>query len=181
VFAAHGITLFDVEELGTHGGSLRIFGRHTENEALAVTERVEELRIREFQAGVTDLGTYQSFGEQVRDTKFRLLDFLIEARREGKSVAAYGAPGKGNTLLNYCGIREDFVSFAVDRNPHKHGRFTPGTHIPILDPSALAERKPDYVLILPWNLRAEIVEQNSYIRDWGGRFVVPIPEVEVVS
>jgi C-methyltransferase C-terminal domain/Putative zinc binding domain/Methyltransferase domain len=180
VFAAHGLTLFDVEQLPTHGGSLRIFGRHDDNGDLAVTTRVEDLRTAELQAGVTDLGTYASFGEQVQETKSRLLDFLITARREGKSVAAYGAPGKGNTLLNYCGIREDFVSFAVDRNPHKHGRFTPGTHIPIHPPETLVERRPDYVLILPWNLRAEIVEQNAYIRDWGGKFVVPIPEVEVI-
>jgi SAM-dependent methyltransferase len=181
VFAAHGLTLFDVEELTTHGGSIRIFGRHAANDALPVTERVADLKRAEFQAGVTDLRTYESFGERVEQTKCRLLEFLIEARREGKTVAAYGAPGKGNTLLNYCAIREDFVQFAVDRNPHKHGRFTPGTHIPIHPPELLVERKPDYVLILPWNLRNEIVEQHSYIRDWGGRFVVPIPEVEVIE
>jgi SAM-dependent methyltransferase len=180
VFGAHGITLFDVDELVSHGGSLRVYGRHTEDGSRTVTARVAELRQRELDAGVTSLETYASFAERVRETKRRLLAFLIEARRAGKSVVGYGAPGKGNTLLNYCGIREDFLDYTVDRSPYKQGRYTPGTHIPIFPPDHIRETRPDYVLILPWNLTKEIVEQASWIRDWGGRFVVPIPEVRVL-
>jgi hypothetical protein len=126
------------------------------------------------------LSKYTDFGEQVRETKRRILEFLIEAKRAGKSVAGYGAPGKGNTLLNYCGIRTDFLDFTVDRNPYKQGKFTPGTRIPILAPEAIADRKPDYLFVLPWNLIDEIMEQCGYIREWGGRFVVPIPTVRIV-
>lgn len=179
IFAAHGIVLFDVEELPTHGGSLRIFGRHAANEQLAVTPAVTGMRAREHAKGVDDLSTYASFGEQVAATKRNLLEFLIEARRAGETVAGYGAPGKGNTLLNYCGIRTDLLAFTVDRSPAKHGRFLPGTHIPVYEPSRIFEERPDYVLILPWNLREEIASQLAGIRDWGGRFVVPIPELEV--
>jgi C-methyltransferase C-terminal domain/Putative zinc binding domain/Methyltransferase domain len=181
VFAEHGLTVFDVEELATHGGSLRIFARHADDVTKPVTAAVTELRERELAAGVHDLFFYETFAENVKRAKRDLLQFLIDAKREGKSVVAYGAPGKGNTLLNYCGIRQDLVDFAVDRNPHKHGKFTPGTHIPIRHPSALEEEKPDYVLILPWNLANEIIEQVAYIRDWGGHFVVPIPEVRVLE
>jgi hypothetical protein len=123
--------------------------------------------------------TYLGFTEQVKETKRRLLEFLIHAKREGKSVVGYGAPGKGNTLLNYCGIRQDFVDYTVDRNPYKQGKFTPGTHIPIHEPERIRETKPDYLLLLPWNLREEIIQQMSYVRDWGGKFVVPIPETKV--
>jgi hypothetical protein len=158
IFAAHGLVLFDIEELSTHGGSLRIYARH---------------------AGVNRVEAYATFDEQVKETKRRLLDFLIRARREGKRVAGYGAPGKGNTLLNYCGIRTDFLEYTVDRNPHKHGKFLPGTHIPVYPPERIRETHPDYVLILPWNLKEEIMEQNAYVREWNGRFVVPIPEVKV--
>ncbi len=179
VFAAHGITLFDVEELPTHGGSLRIYGRHADDPAAVVSQRAAALRERELAAGFTRLQTYCAFTEQVIETKRKLLQFLIEARRAGKRIAGYGAPGKGNTLLNYCGIRQDFLDFTVDRNPHKQGRYTPGTHIPILDPSVIFERKPDYLLLLPWNLKDEIVQQMAGIRAWGGKFVVPIPEVRV--
>lgn len=180
VFAAHGLTLFDVEELPTHGGSLRIYARHAENAALPVEPRVEALRNRELAAGLNNLETYGAFGEQVREAKRGILEFLINARRAGKTVAGYGAPGKGNTLLNYCGIRTDFLDFTVDRNPYKQGKFTPGTRIPILAPEAIDEHRPDYLFILPWNLADEIIAQCSYIRDWGGRFVVPIPSVRVL-
>ena len=179
VFAAHGLTLFDVEELETHGGSLRIFGRHTENAALTVTPRVGELRQREIDAGFTRLETYFSFAEQVRETKRAILEFLIGAKRAGKSVVGYGAPGKGNTLLNYCGIRSDFLDYTVDRNPHKYGKYTPGTRIAIYHPDRIRETKPDYVFFLPWNLKDEIAQQISYVRDWGGKFVVPIPRVTI--
>jgi hypothetical protein len=179
IFAAHGITLFDVEELSTHGGSLRIYGRHAENESLPVTERARELHEREVRAGFTKMEQYSAFDEQVKETKRKLLEFLIQAKRQGKSISGYGAPGKGNTLLNYCGIRTDFLDYTVDRNPYKHGKFLPGTHIPIYPPEKIQETKPDYVLILPWNFKDEIMAQMAGIREWGGQFVVPIPQVNV--
>jgi SAM-dependent methyltransferase len=179
VFAAHGLTVFDVEELVTHGGSLRIYARHAEDSFKTISHRVGELRSREESAGFTRLDRYESFSEQVKETKRALLEFLIDAKRAGKRIAGYGAPGKGNTLLNFCGIRTDFLDYTVDRSPHKQGKFLPGTHIPIYSPERIRETKPDYVFILPWNLREEIMQQNAYIRDWGGQFVVPIPKVTV--
>ena len=176
---AHGLRVFDVEELWSHGGSLRIYATHAEHAGHPATERLGELARREREAGYLDLETYAGFEEQVRETKRKLLAFLIDVRRKGHSVAAYGAPGKGNTLLNYCGIRTDFVDYAVDRNPYKHGRFLPGTHIPIHPPERLEETRPDFILILPWNLKEEIMEQLEHAREWGARFVVPIPEVRV--
>lgn len=180
IFAHHGLTLFDVEELPTHGGSLRIYARHDDNQSLPVTPAAEALLKREIDAGFETLAHYRGFDAQVRRTKNNLLRFLIEAKEQGKRVVGYGAPGKGNTLLNYCGIRTDYLDFTVDANPYKQGKFTPGTRIPILAPDAIREARPDYVLILPWNLRAEIARTASYVREWGGRFVVPIPEVEVI-
>ncbi len=179
IFAAHGLTLFDVEEMWTHGGSLRIYARHQEDEARPVGPRVRALLAREKAVGLDRPERYAAFAEQVRETKWRLLEFLIGAKRRGKSIAGYGAPGKGNTLLNYCGIRTDFLDYTVDRNPYKHGRFTPGTHIPIHPPEKILETRPDYVLILPWNLKDEIIEQMSAVQAWGGQFVVPIPDVKV--
>jgi SAM-dependent methyltransferase len=179
IFAAHGLTLFDVEELSTHGGSLRIYGRHANDMSKPVGERVFAMRAQEAAAGVNTLAYYRTFGEQVKETKRKLLHFLIEARSQGKTVAGYGAPGKGNTLLNYCGVRTDFLDYTVDRNPYKQGKFLPGTRIPIHSPDWIAQTKPDYVLILPWNFKDEIMHQLTYIRDWGGKFVVPIPEVQV--
>jgi SAM-dependent methyltransferase len=176
-----GLTVFDVEELPTHGGSMRIYARHAEHAALPVSERVRELTRREEEAGFTQLETYFSFDEKVRQTKRNILAFLIEAKRAGKSIAGYGAPGKGNTLLNYCGIRTDFLDYTVDRNPYKHGRFLPGTRIPIHSPEKLRETKPDFVFILPWNLKEEIRHQLAYVREWGGKLVVPIPDVEVLE
>ena len=180
IFAAHGLTLFDVEELPTHGGSLRIYARHADNSSLPVSERVTGLRAREIAAGFTRMERYANFGEQVKETKRKLLEFLISARRAGKSIAGYGAPGKGNTLLNYCGIRTDFLDYTVDRNPYKQGKFLPGTHIPILHPDEIRRTRPDYVLILPWNLKDEIRKQLAYVAEWGGKLVVPIPEVQVL-
>jgi 2-polyprenyl-3-methyl-5-hydroxy-6-metoxy-1,4-benzoquinol methylase len=179
VFVAHGLTIFDVEELPTHGGSLRIYARHHEDTSRPIAERVQALRGREQAAGFTQLEAYFSFAEKVKETKRKLLDFLIRAKRKGKAIAGYGAPGKGNTLLNYCGIRTDFIDYTVDRNPYKQGKFLPGTHIPIFHPDKIRETKPDYLLVLPWNLKDEIITQMSYIRDWGGRFIIPIPEVDV--
>jgi len=168
-----------VEELPTHGGSLRIYARHAEHDGHPVGERVDALRAREHAAGMGELAWYEGFAEQVHETKRKLLTFLIEARRAGKRVAGYGAPGKGNTLLNYCGIRTDFLDYTVDRSPYKQGNHLPGTRIPIHAPEHVFETRPDYLLILPWNLRREVMEQMAGIREWGGRFVVPIPEVTV--
>jgi SAM-dependent methyltransferase len=179
IFAAHGLVVYDVERLPTHGGSLRIYARHAEDASKPLTERLLALRELESAAGVDTVEYYERFEERARETKRKLLEFLIGAKRAGKRIVGYGAPGKGNTLLNYCGIRTDFVDFTVDRNVHKHGKFTPGTHIPILTPDRIREARPDYVLILPWNLRTEIMQQLSYIREWGGQFVIPIPEVTV--
>jgi len=179
VFAAHGLTIFDVDELTTHGGSLRIYVRHTPHQALPVSDAVTNIRQRELDGGYDRMDTYRAFAEQVAETKRGLLDFLIRAKREGKRVAGYGAPGKGNTLLNYCGVREDFLDYVVDRNPYKHHKFLPGTHIPVFPPEKLAETKPDYILILPWNLRQEISQQLEYTREWGAQLVVPIPELTV--
>jgi SAM-dependent methyltransferase len=179
VFAVHSMAIFDVDEIPTHGGSLRIYARHTEDTSHPISPRVLELRSREKATGFTRIEHYCSFSEQVKETKRKLLDFLIAAKRAGKRIVGYGAPGKGNTLLNYCGIRTDFVDYTVDRNPFKHGKFLPGSHIPIRHPDAIAATRPDYLLILPWNLKPEIMQQMAYIRDWGGQFVVPIPEVKV--
>jgi SAM-dependent methyltransferase len=179
IFGRHGIELFDVEELATHGGSLRIYGRHRDGPGPAPSARVDALAAREAAAGMETLAPYLGFGARVERTKRRLLEFLVRAKDEGASIAGYGAPGKGNTLLNYCGIRTDFLDYTVDRNPYKHGRFTPGTHIPIHPPERLAETRPDYILILPWNLKDEIIAQLDYTRAWGASFVVPIPEVTV--
>ena len=183
VFSAHGLELFDVEELPTHGGSLRVFAQHRGEGAQPrqqVTPRVCELLAREWAIGVETPGYYESFAERVRETKRKLLAFLIEAKGAGKSIVGYGAPAKGNTLLNYCGVRRDFLDYTVDRSPHKQGQFLPGTRIPIHAPERIFETRPDYVLVLPWNLKEEIAAQMSGISEWGGRFVVAIPEVTVL-
>lgn len=179
IFEHHGITLFDVQELPTHGGSLRIFGRHTEDTSKPIAENVKALLHREKELGMESLAYYAAFEEKVKETKRKLLTFLIEAKRSGKKVVGYGAPGKGNTLLNYCGIRTDFLDYTVDRSPHKQGNFLPGSRIPICHPDKIMETRPDYVLILPWNLKTEISIQMQHIYEWGGQFVIPIPEVQV--
>jgi len=181
IFRHHGLRLFDVEELPTHGGSLRIYACHEGDERKSTLQTVVRLRDKEFAAGLRDLAAYDRFEECVKETKRALLDFLIAVKRQGKRVVGYGAPGKGNTLLNYCGIRTDFLDFTVDRNPLKQGKFTPGTRIPILPPDAIREAKPDFILILPWNLKDEITNSTAFVREWGGRFVVPIPTVEVLD
>ena len=181
VFAAHGITLFDVEQISTHGGSLRIFGRHSADGSKPVSPRVAALRQEELKAGLDNAKTYAAFAEQIKAIKRALLRFLIDAKEQGKTVVGYGAPAKGNTLLNYCGVRTDLIDYTVDRSPHKHGSYLPGVHIPIYHPDRIAETRPDYVLILPWNLKEEIMLQMAHIRSWGGKFVVPIPKVEVLG
>jgi SAM-dependent methyltransferase len=178
--ARHGLKLIDVDELATHGGSLRVYLAHV-GSPRPTTVRVADLLARERRSGLCDLATYGSFAEQVKRTKRELLAFLIAAKEAGKTICGYGAPGKGNTLLNYCGIGTDFLEFTVDRNPYKHGRFTPGMHIPIHPVGALDARRPDYVLILPWNLKDEIIQQMRHVADWGGRFIVPIPSVALID
>jgi SAM-dependent methyltransferase len=178
--ARHGLKVIDVEKLASHGGSLRVYL------ALGTSQRdrdrrVDALIVEEENTGLLDIPTYQAFAEQVKRTKRELLSFLISAKNAGKRICGYGAPGKGNTLLNYCGIGPDFLDFTVDRNPYKHGRYTPGMHIPIYPVEAIAEAKPDYILILPWNLKNEIVEQMRFVKDWGGKFVIPIPEVTIID
>ncbi len=179
VFARHGMKLFDVEELSTHGGSLRIYACHENDTSKPVELRAKELKSREEAIGFGHLSHYLSFSPRVEATKRKLLAFLIAAKQEGKCVVGYGAPAKGNTLLNYCGIRTDLVDYTVDRSPHKQGHFLPGVHIPIYEPERVRATQPDYLLILPWNIREEVMQQMSYIREWGGKFVVPIPEVRV--
>jgi C-methyltransferase C-terminal domain/Putative zinc binding domain/Methyltransferase domain len=180
VLAAHGLEVFDVDELSTHGGSLRLYAQHLSSGRRPVGRKVDALLERERALGFDTLQGHAGFSARVEETKWRLLEFLIACRRQGKRVAGYGAPGKGNTLLNYCGIRTDLLEFTVDRNPYKQGQFLPGTHIPIRHPEALDQARPDFILILPWNLKEEIVAQLSYTREWGARCVVPIPEVEVL-
>jgi len=175
LLGAHGLTLFDVEQLPTHGGSLRIYVRHEEDLTKPITEGVRYVQSLEERAGLTRLETYRRFKDQVQDTKRKLLELLSTVKSQGRTIVGYGAPAKGNTLLNYCGIRGDSISFTVDRSPHKQGRFLPGTHIPIEHPDRVREVKPDYVFILPWNLKDEIMQQLAYIREWGGQFLVPIP------
>jgi SAM-dependent methyltransferase len=179
IFAAHGLTLFDVAELPTHGGSLRVYVRHAADPSRPVTDRVGRLRAHERAAGLEEVARYATFGDRVQEVRHALVEFLIGCRRRRQTVVGYGAPGKGNTLLNYCGIRSDLLAYTVDRNPYKQGKFLPGTHIPVLPPDRIAETRPDYLLILPWNLRDEIMAQMAGIRAWGGRFVVPIPRIEV--
>lgn len=179
IFAHHGIQLFDVQELPTHGGSLRIYGQHAGGKQ-PISDRLCRLKEQEILAGLNQLAIYQGFAEKVKATKRNLLEFLINAKKQGKIIVGYGAPAKGNTLLNYCGVRTDFIDYTVDRSPHKQGSFLPGTHIPIYHPDQVKETQPDYLLILPWNIKREIIEQMAYIREWGGKFVVPIPKVEVI-
>lgn len=181
IFSAHGLSLFDVEEIPTHGGSLRIYVKHQEDSSRSVSKSVKALREREALFGLDRLETYQGFMKKVDSTKRALLQFLRKAKKEGKTVAAYGAPAKGNTLLNFCGIGTDLLEYTVDLSPHKQGRFLPGTHLPIHHPEIILQKKPDYLLILPWNLKEEIMQQMEALKTWGGKFVVPIPEVEVIS
>lgn len=179
IMEAHGMKLFDVEELPTHGGSLRVYACRAESHTHPVQASIQKLVAEEQDAGLASLTGYENFGRQVKQTKFALLNFLVQAAQEGKSVAGYGAPGKSATLLHYCGIGKDLIEYTVDRSPYKQGRFLPGSHIPIYHPDRIQETKPDYVVILPWNLKDEIIDQLQFIRKWGGRFVVPIPTLTI--
>lgn len=180
IFSHHGLKLFDVDELPTHGGSLRIYSCHESSTKYPVSERLLQVEQNEIDARMFQLDYYISFEEKVRTLKRDLLAFLIEAKRNGKQVVGYGAPAKGNTLLNYCGIGLDFIDYTVDLSPYKQGHFLPGSHIPIFPPAKINETQPDYLLLLPWNLKQEIMGQMAHIRDWGGKFVIPIPHVEVI-
>lgn len=181
IFAKHDLVLFDVEELPTHGGSLRIYAKHKEDASKPISERVKNLRDREIAYGLNKISTYQAFQKKVANTKKLLLKFLNDAKQNGKSVVAYGAPAKGNTLLNFCEINKELIAYTVDRSPHKQGKFLPGSHLSIKHPDMISQTKPDYLLILPWNLKDEIMQQMASIRQWGGKFVVPIPQVEVLN
>ncbi len=180
IFGKHGLALFDVEELPTHGGSLRVYAKHSDDLSKSISLRLQDLRERERAAGFENFDHYLHFAKRVAETKRKLLIFLVGAKNEGKVVVGYGAPAKGNTLLNYCGVRTDFIEYTVDRSPHKQGQYLPGVRIPIFAPDMIRRTKPDYVLILPWNIKDEVMGQMGFIREWGGRFVVPIPEVKVL-
>jgi sulfite reductase alpha subunit-like flavoprotein len=171
--------MFDVEEIPTHGGSLRIYAKHKNDSSKEISPRVAALLEKEIKQGITDLNYYHNFQQKAFDIKLSLLSFLTEQKKAGKKVGAYGAAAKGNTLLNYCGVKNDLVDFVVDSNPHKQGKFLPASHIPVVNEEYLKQQKPDYVLILPWNLKDEIKEQLAYIRDWKGKFVVPIPSLQI--
>jgi 2-polyprenyl-3-methyl-5-hydroxy-6-metoxy-1,4-benzoquinol methylase len=181
IMKAHGLKAFDVEELQSHGGSLRVYSCRNDAKTHPVTESVDRILKGELAEGLGEIEGYTGFAQRARETKFALLELLLKLARDGKQVAGYGAPGKSATLLHYCGIGKDLISYTVDRNPYKHGRFLPGTHIPIFHPDRIRESKPDFVVILPWNLQREIVEQLQYIREWGGRFIVPIPTATIID
>jgi SAM-dependent methyltransferase len=180
IFREHGLNIFDVEELATHGGSLRIFAAHAEDQGKSLSPRVVDLKEREMSQGYGNIDHYLTFSPKVQLVKRNLLEMLISLKNNGKKIVGYGAPAKGNTLLNYCGIKTDFLDYTVDRNPHKQNCHLPGSRIPIKHPDHIREDRPDYVLILPWNIKEEIIEQMGYIRSWGGRFIVPIPHVHIV-
>jgi len=175
IMDGHNLRVFDVDELKSHGGSLRIYACRAESKAHTLGQNVEKVLADERRAALDRVEGYRRFASKVQETKFALLEFLIKAKREGKTVAGYGAPGKSATLLHYCGIGKDLIEYTVDRNPYKQGRYLPGTHVPICRPERIRETKPDYVLILPWNLKDEIMQQLTFVREWGGRFIVPIP------
>ncbi len=181
VFAAHGLRIFDVDELPTHGGSLRIYVCHADDAARRQSDRAAELIRRELAAGLDELDTYTAYARRVEAEKREILTFLIGLKRAGRSIVGYGAPAKGNTLLNFCGIGTDFIDYTVDLNPHKQGHLLPGSHIPIRSPDALRETRPDVILILAWNLRDEIAEQHSYVREWGGRFAARTPTLQLLD
>lgn len=181
IFAHHELTLFDVEEIPTHGGSLRIYGCHSNTQKFQVSDRVTTVRSKEIEAGLQQIETYTQFETQVKIVKLRLLECLIDLKFQNKNIIAYGAAAKGNTLLNYCGIRNDFIDYIVDRNPHKQNLYLPGTRIPIYSPDVIQETKPDYILILAWNLKDEIMSQLSYVREWGCKFITPLPTIQILD
>ncbi len=180
IFKAHDLCIYDVEEIPTHGGSLRIYVGHFSDTYKKVSSAVDKVLSDEINRGLNSINVYKLFAENVKRIKYSILELLISLKQDGKVIVGYGAPAKGNTLLNYCGIRTDFISFTVDRNPYKQGKYLPGTHIPILDPDKIKETKPEYVFVMPWNIKDEIIQQLEFIREWGGKFIIPIPEIEVI-
>jgi len=180
IFSFHGLQIFDVEEISTHGGSLRIYVKHTENDGISINERVRILLEKEKQCGLENISTYTNFTKKVEDVKEKLQEFFISAKNSGKKIVCYGAAAKGNTLLNYCNIGNNFIEYVVDQSPYKQGLFLPGTHIPIKSPDEIQKTKPDYLIIIPWNLKEEIMEEIKYIQNWGGKFMIPIPEVKII-
>jgi hypothetical protein len=180
IFASHGLKLFDVEELPTHGGSLRIYAAHAEDTTHDISENITEMLMKESSLGMQDLSYYAHFQDRADQIKYELVSFLIEQKRRGKKVVAYGAAAKGNTLLNYCGVKRDLIEFVVDASPYKQGKFLPGSHIPVVSEELIGKTRPDFVLILPWNIKDEIMGQLEYIREWCGNFVIPIPEVNIL-
>ena len=180
IFSFHGLTIFDVEEIPTHGGSLRVYLKHLESENISINQKVGILLEKEKQFGLDNIFTYTNFTKNVEKVKEKLQEFFITAKKSGKKIVCYGAAAKGNTLLNYCKIGNNFIDYVVDQNPYKQKLFLPGTHIPIKDPDEIRKTKPDYVVIIPWNLKVEIMEQMNYIQDWGGKFMIPIPEVSII-
>jgi len=180
IFELVGLKLFDVEELPTHGGSLRIYATHQNNNEQAVAANVQLLLDKELSYGIDTIEYYEGFTQKAFKAKIQLLEFLINQKKQNKKVVAYGAAAKGNTLLNYCGIKNDLIDFVVDANPHKQNKFLPASHIPVVDENEIMKTRPDYVLILPWNLKSEITTQLDYVKDWGGKFVIPIPETEIL-
>jgi len=180
IFSFYGLTIFDVEEIPTHGGSLRIYVKHSESDNILINEKVGILLEKEKQFGLKNISTYTNFTKNVEKVKEKLQEFFITAKKSGKKIVCYGAAAKGNTLLNYCEIGNEFIDYIVDQNPHKQKLFLPGTHIPIKDPDEIRKTKPDYVVIIPWNLKEEIMEQMKYIQDWRGKFMIPIPEVSII-
>jgi SAM-dependent methyltransferase len=180
IFPFHGLQIFDVEEISTHGGSLRIYVKHTENDGISINERVRILLEKEKQCGLENISTYTNFTKKVEDVKGKLQEFFISAKNSGKKIVCYGAAAKGNTLLNYCNIGNNFIEYVVDQSPYKQGLFLPGTNIPIKSPDEIQKTKPDYLIIIPWNLKEEIMEEIKYIQNWGGKFMIPIPEVKII-
>ena len=180
IFESAGLEMFDVEEITTHGGSIRIFAKHPENKNIEISKNVTSLLTKEIEQGLTDINYYKGFQQKAFKVKIDLIEFLIQQKLNSKMVAAYGAAAKGNTLLNYCGIKNDLIDFVVDANPHKQNKFLPASHIPVVNENYLKEIKPDYIIIFPWNLKDEITEQLKYIKDWGGKFVIPIPGLQII-
>jgi len=181
IFASQGLQMFDVEELPTHGGSLRIFAKHDNDASKVISPNVQALLDKEAGKGMTGLAYYDNFQQKALNVKLDLIKFLVEQKRAGNTVAAYGAAAKGNTLINFCGIKKELIDFVVDANPHKQNKYLPASHIPVVNEDYLKQQKPQYVIILPWNLKEEITAQLSYIKDWGGKFVIPIPSVQIIE
>lgn len=180
IFKKHGFELFDVNQIPTHGGSLRIYAKHSADKSKDISKNVSDLLDKEIKKGMNEISFYFNFQKKADKIKYDLLKFLIEQKEAGKTVAGYGAAAKGNTLLNYCGVKKDLITFVVDKSPYKQGKFLPASHIPVVSEDYIKKNKPDYIMILPWNIKNEVMEQLAYIKDWNGKFITAIPELEVL-